>query len=86
MIFNGKTVLIYGYGKSGKSAAKLLNKRGAIVKVYDDDYSKKDFLIFEQWAESFKDVDCVIISPAISNLKPEILELRLSGVPVISEI
>lgn len=43
MIFNGKTVLIYGYGKSGKSAAKLLNKRGATVKVYDDDYSKRIF-------------------------------------------
>ena len=44
MNFNGKTVLVYGYGKSGKSAAKLLNKKGANVKVYDDDYSKKDYL------------------------------------------
>lgn len=86
MNFNGKTVLVYGYGKSGKSAAKLLNKKGANVKVYDDDYSKKDYLIFEEWAADFKDVDLVVVSPAVSSLKGEILELKLSGVPVISEI
>ena len=86
MIFNGKNVLIYGYGKSGKAAAKLLNRRGANVKVYDDDYSKKDYLIFEEWAEDFKNIDIVVISPAVSSLKSEVLELKLSGVPVISEI
>lgn len=86
MIFNGKNVLIYGYGKSGKAAAKLLNRRGANVRVYDDDYSKKDYLIFEEWAEDFKNIDLVIISPAVSSLKSKVLDLKLNGVPVISEI
>ena len=54
MNFNGKNVLVYGYGKSGKSAAKLLNKKGANVKVYDDDYSKKDYLILTKQNESGK--------------------------------
>ena len=39
MNFNGKNVLVYGYGKSGKSAAKLLNKKAScLMSVVDSKY------------------------------------------------
>ena len=39
MNFNGKNVLVYGYGKSGKSAAKLLNKKAScLMSVVDSKF------------------------------------------------
>ena len=86
MILSGKTALIYGYGASGKSAAKLWKRQGATVKVFDDDPAKRDFLTFEEWSADLSDVDFVVMSPGVDGFKTDLLELRLGGIPVISEI
>ena len=41
--FAHKKVLVYGYGVSGKAAAKLLDEKGARVFVYDDKKTETEF-------------------------------------------
>jgi len=39
--FLNKKILIFGYGKTGKSAGKLLDKFKINYSIYDDNISKK---------------------------------------------
>ena len=39
--FLNKKILIFGYGKTGKSSAKLLDKFNINYSIYDDNINKK---------------------------------------------
>ncbi|MDR3216732.1 MAG: UDP-N-acetylmuramoyl-L-alanine--D-glutamate ligase [Clostridiaceae bacterium] len=91
MKFYGKTVLVYGYGKSGVSASELLLRNGARVLVWDDDkdalalVSEKSGAV-RMCAAELAGVDLVVVSPGVPFDTPMLLEARLRGIRVISEI
>jgi UDP-N-acetylmuramoylalanine--D-glutamate ligase len=87
MNLNGKKALVYGLAKSGLSALRLLEKYGALCFGFDDDENKRQSLPQNAvWTNDFSAVDIIVVSPSIPLLKPEIMELKLSGKTVISEI
>ncbi|MDD4839089.1 MAG: UDP-N-acetylmuramoyl-L-alanine--D-glutamate ligase [Clostridia bacterium] len=87
MNIKGKNVLVYGLGKSGRSALNLLAHKEANCFAFDDDYEKRALLRNnEKWESDFSNVDIVVLSPSISGYRPEIMDLRLLGKQVISEI
>lgn len=72
MKFKNKKVLVYGMSKSGDWATRLLLKLKANVFLYDDDLTKlrlhrlKNCFILQELNESIiKDLDAIIVSPAI---------------------
>ena len=62
--FKNSTILIYGYGKSGKTSFKHLNKNNKVL-IFDDNIKlKKSFFIsFNQVKK--KEFDHILISPGI---------------------
>ncbi len=85
MNFDEKKVLVYGLGKSGRGVCGLLERNKIEYIVFDDDLNLKTE--FEsKWSENFDDCDLVVISPSISIHSPKILEMRLQGKLVLSEI
>lgn len=87
MNLKNKKIVVYGLGKSGRSALDLLERKGYSPYIYDDN-PKKKLLIRkdEQWLDDLSDADVVVVSPSISCVSPQILDLRLNGKLVISEI
>ena len=97
MNFKNKNVLIFGLGKSGLAALKLLNKKGANVFLYDDNkLALKDFadnnknyvynILYSLSKEVYSFLHLVIINPAVSIEHPIIKEMIEEKVNIISKI
>ena len=96
--FENKNVLIYGAGKSGIGAAKLLLKVGAVPVIYDGNtgLNAEDILektgaqvrvvLGEFPAEEIGDMDLLIMSPGISCEMPLVDEFRKRNLPVWGEL
>ena len=98
MNLKGKKVVVLGFGKSGKSAAKLLLKLGAEVLISETkekeafspeilDYFKSQGVYFETGGhkkETLLSADLIIVSPGVSQ---EIYKDCLKkDIPVLSEL
>ena len=62
--FLNKKILIFGYGKTGKSAGKLLDKFKITYSIYDDNISKKNKLFDKEFYKN--NYDFIILSPGIN--------------------
>ena len=62
--FLNKKILIFGYGKTGKSAGKLLDKFKINYSIYDDNISKKKKLFDKEFYKN--NYDFIILSPGIN--------------------
>lgn len=82
MNFFGKKVAIYGAGKSGLAAYGLLLEKGATATIYDDE--KKACATNSKSALNLADM--IVVSPGVDMKNPLILEAKLDGKPVISEL
>ncbi len=99
MELSGKKVLVVGLGKSGKEAALLLKKLGAVPKVTDNSKSEE----IEQYASelsgqgiacelgthsaSFMEgAELVVVSPGVPDESQAIKWANEKGIPIISEI
>ena len=74
-----KTYLVWGLGKSGRSAVRLLERQG--YKVYSGDDAKGD-----RWEEFIDSIDTVVLSPGISPEHPLWKEAVRREIEVIGEI
>ena len=92
-----KSVTILGAGESGFGAAMLARQKGLNVFVSDSNKINEDrklemirnSIVFEEENHSFDKIklsDFVIKSPGIPNSSEIISEIKLSGIPIISEI
>ena len=95
MNLNNKKILVVGVGKSGIAAVRLLQQRGIPVKATDKYICKNTRILKNEGVEieighmnsSFiDDVDCVIISPGVSDTCEVITWARERKIPLISEI
>ena len=96
--FENKNVLVYGTGKSGIGAAKLLLKVGAVPVLFDgntelhaEDVCEKvgaevRVVLGEFPAEEIGEMDLLIMSPGISCEMPLVGEFRKRGLPVWGEL
>lgn len=69
MDFKDLKVLVLGAGASGKSAARFLRKRGAIVGIYDDkkcDGIRDAIYVVSEEQVDAEDFDFCVISPGVS--------------------
>lgn len=84
--FKGKRVLVYGMGRSGQAACKLLHQNEACVSIYDDDKALSSLFCFDP--EPLKnEYDLVVVSPGIKVIGNEIIAgFEKKKVPVISEL
>ena len=78
----GKNVVIYGGGISGLSAYELVKEKGGRVMIFDD-YDKPHTT---SSAGVFARADVIVLSPGISSGNPYVLDARLEGKLVVSEI
>ena len=62
--FLNKKILIFGYGKTGKSAGKLLDKFKINYSIHDDNISKKKKLFDKEFYKN--NYDFIILSPGIN--------------------
>lgn len=87
MNIKGKNVLVYGLGKSGRSALDLCKRQGANCLAFDNDLTKRANLNEnEKWESDFSLADVIVLSPGIPATSSEIMDIRLLGKQVISEI
>lgn len=100
MILKDKKVLVFGTGKSGIAAARLLQKVGVPVILYDENKEKeadslKDKLVSDKNAEiylgEFPDdmldqIDLMILSPGIAVDHPFVMAVKRRNIPVWGEI
>jgi UDP-N-acetylmuramoylalanine--D-glutamate ligase len=90
MGFVYNNVLIYGYGKSGKSVEDILKKLNVKYKIYDDNYKKKVgdggcFLKKIRKKQLF-DFDLIVISPGVSIYNKNILLAKKNGIKIVGEL
>ena len=78
----GKNVVIYGGGISGLSAYELVKEKGGRVMIYDDN----DRPHTTSSTGVFARADVIVLSPGISSGNPYVLDARLEGKIVVSEI
>ncbi len=95
-----KKVLVFGAGKSGISAVRLLQKQSADVILYDSNtnLTKNDFqdkfeidqnftLVTGDLEQKVIDaVDLLVISPGVALDHPDVLRITAKGIPVWGEI
>ncbi len=90
MDWSNKKVLIVGLKSSGLSAYELLKNKGAILEIYDDDltlsFKGKTNLATVDDISYLKDMDCVVVSPSISNTHRIIKECKRLGINIFSEL
>lgn len=79
----GKTAVVYGAGVSGLAAAQLLTAKGARAIIYDDDPHNKNAV---NNLNVFAAADIVVLSPGVDCAKDILLDAKLEGRPVISEL
>ena len=82
MNIQGKNVVIYGGGISGLSAYQLVKEKGGRVMIYDD----FDRPHTTSSAGVFAHADLIVLSPGIESGNPYVLDARLEGKTVVSEI
>ena len=71
VFFQNKKILIYGYGKTGKSAFNFLKKKNTL-KVFDDNLSLADLSYskkFTRGSDKVSNFDYVLLSPGINYKK-----------------
>ena len=100
MELTNKKVLVIGLSKSGISAAKALNKRGAKVFITENGAPKKEYELLIPELQNFginietgghsarflEDADLAVTSPGIAPDSEILLNLRSAGIEIISEI
>lgn len=100
MQLKDKKVLVFGAGKSGISATRLLQKQGAFVLLYDSNtkLTNKDFadkfntehnftLVTGELPEKVTDsAALMVVSPGIALDHPDIVRIQEKGIPVWGEI
>lgn len=84
--FAHKKVLVYGYGVSGKAAAKLLDEKGARVFVYDDKKTETEFPFCLNPEESADTFDLFVVSPSVGTDNYIVKKAQEAKVPVIGEL
>lgn len=91
--YRGRHVLIFGLGRSGRAAARLLAGAGALVRCADEhlpaEASGGDGLetrlgVFE--SNLLAGIDEVVVSPGVHAAHPLFSVARTAGVPVIGEL
>lgn len=96
----GRTVLVFGLGISGIGAAKLLEKRGADVILYDGNDKLDQAAILAQLGEGtrmqivtgpfpealLEKIHLVVISPGVPMDLPVVTKMREKGIAVMGEI
>ena len=82
MNVQGKNVVIYGGGISGLSAYQLVKEKGGRVMIFDD----FDRPHTTSSAGVFARADLIVLSPGIESGNPYVLDARLEGKTVVSEI
>lgn len=97
MDLENKQALIYGAGKSGISAARLLLKEGAVPTIFDGNTSLDVDAIREQvgadirillgeMTAAYGEFDLLIMSPGISCENPVFEEFSSRGLPIWGEV
>ncbi|MGB4658168.1 MAG: UDP-N-acetylmuramoyl-L-alanine--D-glutamate ligase [Mobilitalea sp.] len=100
MLLKGKKVLVFGAGKSGISATRLLQKQDAKVVLFDSNtaLTKEDFadkfdtnknfeLILGEISEDLiNSLDLLIISPGVPLDHPQVVQITAKKIPVWGEI
>lgn len=100
MEVSGKKVLVFGSGISGIGAAKLLEKHGAGVVLYDgNDKLKKEeiaaklpegseaeIVIGTFPKELLESIDLTVLSPGVPTDLPVISKMKERGIPVTGEV
>lgn len=82
----GKKILVYGLGRSGQAACKLLHTFGACVSVYDEDKKFRSLFCFvdEPLMHNF---DLVVVSPGVKVIGNSLISgFKSKKIPIISEI
>ena len=79
----GKTVVVYGAGISGISAAALARDHGARAIIYDDNPKKSHST---SCTSVFNDCDVVVVSPGVPSGNPHVLDAKLAGKQVLGEM
>ena len=84
--FKGKRVLVYGMGRSGQAASKLLHELGACVSIYDDEKNERGLFCFDE-QPLLNSYDLVVVSPGVTVRGNQILSaFAAKKVPVMSEL
>jgi UDP-N-acetylmuramoylalanine--D-glutamate ligase len=100
MQLQGKKVLVFGAGKSGVSATRLLQRQKAFVYLYDSNtgITNKNFENHFDTEHDFKlvtgelpeelldDLDLLVISPGVATDHPSIVRVQQHGIPIWGEI
>ena len=79
----GKKAVVYGAGRSGLSAWQLIREHGGRAVIYDDDPSKSHATSSKR---VFADCDLIVLSPGVPPTKDVVLDARLEGKRVMSEL
>lgn len=84
--FKGKNVLVYGMGKSGQAASKLLYQNDACVSIYDEERGFESYFCFDEDPFS-KNYDLVVVSPGIKVIGNKLIKhFQDKGITIISEL
>lgn len=100
MEIKGKKTLVFGSGISGIGAARLLEKKGAEVILYDSDVSLDVNAIKEEISKQgctniitgvfpetlLSELDLVVLSPGVPTDLSEIQKMKEKKIPVIGEV
>ena len=99
MELKNKKVLVVGFGRTGKAAARFLLSRGAEVTVNDNKsraettedlsgFEKQgaEFVLGGHPPEIFLRSDLIVISPGVDPAQPALRQAREKGIQVLSEI
>ena len=94
--FKGKTIAIFGLGRTGLSAAKSLIKGGAMVLAWDDNENTRisavtaGVPISDLNSADWSAIDALLLSPGIPHDKPNAhwsaLKAKAAGVKIICDI
>ena len=83
MNLTGRTVVVYGAGVSGISAAQLVRDLGGRSIIYDDNPTKSHST---SDTSVFRNCDMVVVSPGVSPANPHLLDAKLGGKQVLGEL
>lgn len=100
MQLQGKRVLVFGAGKSGISATRLLQKQNSFVILYDSNTEltrksfedkldvENNFLLVtgELTDDLIESLDLLVISPGVALDHPDIVRIQHKNIPVWGEI